>query len=204
MSGHTVYVNVEAVPPSQGSAMSLFGIAISVLPDQKIDSAAKPWTWSNISWVVWGSKDGGASWDTLKAQDIHPVPLPDGPAGTDVSGRWDQTIAVTKSRLLDAATKIIPKFVGNPPDPTNGITITNDKAYTPGEHIYLSVLADAAAGPYPIPQNLNLSFWRFRPSTRCSWRLPVSPMIAAESTIRVRNHHLELARRHGQAEISPD
>jgi hypothetical protein len=113
---HKIYITVESVPVAQGSANSLIGVALTILPDAKIDDAARPWSWSNISWTVWGSKDRGVTWATTPNQVIA---LPN---GDDSSGDWKETVdsAWTSSHIQGL--EMHAQFI--PPDDTGTIPAT--------------------------------------------------------------------------------
>lgn len=146
---HTLFISVEKVPPTN-SGMILLGVSLTVLPDSPPlnSELARPWKWKNLSWLVWGSPDG-TTWTPMAAAQISQMPVPaiDKPATPDP---WCE--------ILETAIAQITNWPLGTPAPTTKIVLKDD-GKTPGEHQYLSLLNNMAAGPYPVPQNLNLSFF---------------------------------------------
>jgi len=157
----TLYISVESVTATNPGTI-LLGISLTVLPGSlPIGNAMKPWLWDISGWVVVASKDGTA-WSMLPANPANVPPIYkhlDLPGGDDNSGIWSNTIAASKAALEDAIIAINKGPAGPVAgDPLQSINF-NDKSLTPAAHKYLSLLINTAAGPYPIPQNLNLSFF---------------------------------------------
>ncbi len=149
---HTLYISVENVPPTKAGT-TLLGASLTLLPGSIPihDALAQPWHWSITRWTVYGSVDG-TNWSPVAAAQVAVVPLPaaDIPAGISP---WQSALEQSISQ--------IDHWSAAAPDPLSGPIVLKDDptAPTPGEHKYLSLLANVAAGPYPVPQSLKLSFF---------------------------------------------
>ncbi len=153
----TVYVNVESVIPTSPGT-TLLGVTLTVLPGSSpVSPLAMPWTWNVMGWTIFGTTTSGSgNWVRINGMQKH-LPLP---SGDDRTGVWSPTMTSVDAALQAAITQINRHDPNLPTvDPLKGITFSNNDQTTSAAHRYLSLLLDTAATPYPVPQNLNLSFF---------------------------------------------
>src|ERR1700732_1889569 len=153
----TVYVNVESVIPTSPGT-TLLGVTLTVLPGSSpVSPLEMPWTWNGTGWTIFGTTTSGSgNWVRINGMQKH-LPLP---SGDDRTGVWSPTMTSVDAALQAAITQINRHDPNLPTvDPLKGITFSNNDQTTSAAHRYLSLLLDTAATPYPVPQNLNLSFF---------------------------------------------
>jgi hypothetical protein len=171
-----VYISVESVTGSTPGTV-LLGVSLTVLPGSlPIGDSLKPWLWKIQSWVVVASPDG-SSWTKLPGNSQYKHM--DLPKADDETSQWSGIVTATRQAIENAIGKINDGPAGLPPgDPLQAIDLTDDQS-TPATHKYLTLLANAAAGPYPVPQNLNLSFFLEVPGATQYSKFLVAPILIA-------------------------
>jgi hypothetical protein len=153
-----LYSSVESIVNEDGNTQ--LGVCLTVLPSDLTAAAPlratlQPWLWAITSWVVVGRPSNGA-WKIVQATETH---------FADKGGHWQGLIDATTKQILAAVPVMVAKgrktLAGD--DPLN-ISLTNDISDTPAIHMYNALLMSIAASPYPIPQNLKLSFFLSLPT----------------------------------------
>ncbi len=171
-----VYVSVELVEASNQGTV-LLGVSLMVLPGSlPIGDSLKPWHWTIQGWVVAASQDGTSWVNPSGSSSYKHLDLP---REDNEPGRWSAVLTSMKNAFDDAIGKINKGPKGLPAgDPLQSITI-GDAESTPAAHRYLTLLANASAGPYPLPQNLNLSFFLEIPNASQYNQFLVLPIFTA-------------------------